>query len=264
MLVWSGGGGFIQPPRIWPLISRYHQWVLQLNPGRRCRIQAWKEQKTGKRKWRQYSYSSICFNYFVYLSGDIPGQAHLHMIPIQYMLWPVYFNSHRAVLHPKAVLLLQSRQSSSRQQEEATFSLFSIIKTQKMGGVSSLLGGIGKTKTLEEGRDKSNEIYMYNMPFFFSSPLLFSAGHTRQLKNDNASGRTSARGVNITWGNLYPWSLDSSSPPSEWGMEADCAFRSKSAHHLGQSHICRRGGKNIYIPRNHEDPPFSKVYNLGC
>lgn len=40
-------------------------------------------------------------------------------------------------------------------------------------------------------------------------------------------------------------------------MEADCAFHSKSAHHLEQSHICRRViEKNLLFHKSWKSPPY--------
>lgn len=99
--------------------------------------------------------------------------------------------------------------------------------------------------------------------FFFSPLHPEKEAEVRQLRNDNACGQDIKSGLNITGGTLYPWLLDSSSPPLEWGMEADCAFHSKPDHHLEQSHICRRvmGGKNLLFHKSWIFPlssPFPK------
>lgn len=51
----------------------------------------------------------------------IPGEVHLDVIPVQHVLLPVSFQGHGTVLHPEAVLPLQSRQSRSKTQHQTDF-----------------------------------------------------------------------------------------------------------------------------------------------
>lgn len=86
----------------------YPQRVLQLIPDRLCRIRAWKHLQASP-VWKFCWFPSQ----FVSIS-HLPGEVHLDVISVQHVRLPISFQGHGTVLHPEAVLPLQSRQSFSK------------------------------------------------------------------------------------------------------------------------------------------------------